>query len=57
MSSLLKSVVCGLLAGAVGTLAMDLVWFVRYKRGGGESGFAAWELASGLDSWDDASAP
>jgi hypothetical protein len=57
MGSILRSAVCGLLAGAVGTLAMDLLWFVRYKRGGGESSFAAWELASDLDSWDDASAP
>jgi hypothetical protein len=47
----------GLTAGAVGTLAMDMVWFVRYKRGGGESTFADWELASGLQSWDAASAP
>ncbi|HEY1292454.1 MAG TPA: hypothetical protein VGJ60_05110 [Chloroflexota bacterium] len=57
MTSLMRSVACGLVAGAVGTLAMDLVLFVRYKRRGGESGFFAWEFASGLDSWDDASAP
>jgi hypothetical protein len=57
MSALARSVACGLVAGAVGTLAMDLVWFIRYKRGGGQSGFFAWESASGLDSWDDASAP
>jgi len=36
---------------------MDLVWFVRYRRGGGESSFADWELASGLDAWDAAPAP
>lgn len=47
----------GLVAGAVGTLAMDALLFARYKRGGGESHFAPWELSSGLASWDDAPAP
>lgn len=47
----------GLIAGVVGTAAMDLVWYRRYKRGGGESGFPAWEFSSGLDNWDNASAP
>jgi uncharacterized membrane protein YagU involved in acid resistance len=54
---LLRTALCGLLAGAAGTVAMDLVWFVRYKRGGGESSFPKWEFASGPDNWDDASAP
>src|SRR5579864_198736 len=54
---MLRSVACGLLAGAAGTLAMDLVWYIRYKRGGGESGFLKWEFASAPASWDDASAP
>jgi hypothetical protein len=57
MRLLLRSTLCGFAAGAVGTLAMDLVWFLRYKRGGGASSFAAWEFASGLDSWDATSAP
>ncbi len=47
----------GLVAGAVGTLAMDLVWFRRYKRGGGEDGFVDWEFSRGLASWEDAGAP
>jgi hypothetical protein len=55
--SLVRSTLCGLLAGAAGTLSMDLVLFMRYKRGGGESNFTDWEFASGLSSWDDASAP
>src|ERR1051325_268954 len=55
--SLVRSTLCGLLAGAAGTLSMDIVWFVRYKRGGGESNFADWEFARGLSSWEDASAP
>jgi hypothetical protein len=52
-----RAIARGLLAGAIGTLAMDLVWFVRYRRGGGGRGFAAWEFSSGLRSWDQAPAP
>jgi hypothetical protein len=52
-----RSLVCGLAAGAAGTLAMDLVWYVRYKRGGGEASFLTWEFASAPTSWDKASAP
>ncbi|MBV9049861.1 MAG: hypothetical protein JOY58_16415 [Solirubrobacterales bacterium] len=47
----------GLIAGAVGTVAMDALWFVRYRRGGGDSDFAEWEFTSGLCSWDQAPAP
>jgi hypothetical protein len=47
----------GLIAGALGTAAMDLLWFSRYKRGGGEGAFLSWELSSGLCSWDRAPAP
>ena len=54
---MLRAGVRGLIAGAVGTLAMDLVWYIRYKRSDGSSDFLTWETASGLDSWDDASAP
>jgi hypothetical protein len=47
----------GALAGAVGTAAMDLIWYARYKKGGGQQNPISWETAEGLDSWDDASAP
>jgi hypothetical protein len=47
----------GLVAGAVGTVAMDLVWFARYKRAGGEQGFWAWETGADVKKWDDVSAP
>ena len=50
-------VVRGTVAGAVGTLAMDLLWFARYRRNGGDSGFAEWEFSAGLSSWDDAPVP
>ena len=47
----------GLTAGVVGTTAMDLLWFHRYKRGGGEDRFIDWELSRGLAGWEDAGAP
>ena len=47
----------GVVAGTVGTVAMDLLWFYRYRRGGGDSGFLDWEFATGVSSWEDAGAP
>jgi hypothetical protein len=47
----------GLAGGAVGTAAMDAVWYARYRRGGGESGFPSWEFSSDLHEWADAPAP
>ncbi len=51
------AVLRGLVAATVGTLAMDLLWYSRYKRQGGEQSFVDWELAVGLDDWDKAPAP
>jgi hypothetical protein len=53
----LGAIARGVVAGAVGTLAMDLVWYRRYRRGGGTDGFAAWELSAGLNGWESAPAP
>jgi hypothetical protein len=53
----LGAVARGLVAGAVGTAAMDALLFARYHRDGGDSGFEAWESSAGLDSWDQAPAP
>jgi hypothetical protein len=47
----------GLVAGAVGTVAMDTLLFARYRRGGGKSDVASWEFSAELESWDDAPAP
>jgi hypothetical protein len=47
----------GLVAGALGTAAMDLLWFWRYQRDDGEGTFLAWEFSSGLCSWEQAPAP
>jgi hypothetical protein len=53
----LGAVVRGLVAGAVGTLAMDTLLYVRYRRGGGKEGFRQWEFSGDVKSWDDAPAP
>jgi hypothetical protein len=53
----LGAVTRGLVAGAVGTVAMDAVLFSRYRRGGGDSPVTDWEFSAGLDSWEDAPAP
>jgi site-specific recombinase XerD len=53
----LGAVVRGMLAGAAGTAAMDAVWYARYRKGGGTSGFPEWETAAGLDSFEAAPAP
>jgi len=53
----LEAAVRGLVAGAVGALAMDLVWYRRYKRGGGESKFLDWEFSAGMAEWQNAPAP
>ena len=53
----LKAALSGALAGGAGTAAMDLVWFARYRRGGGTQKFLAWETAEGVDTWAKASDP
>jgi hypothetical protein len=54
---LLSTIARGVAAGAVGTLAMDAVWYARYRRGGGQSRFAEWEVTTDVDSWEQAPAP
>jgi hypothetical protein len=56
-SNIGRHLAVGAVAGAVGTAAMDLLWYRRYRREGGEESFKRWELAAGVTSWDDASAP
>jgi hypothetical protein len=47
----------GLVAGAVGTAAMDAFLYRRYRRGGGEERFEAWESSAGISDWEQAPAP
>lgn len=51
------AVVRGLVAGAVGMAAMDLVWYARFRHGGGEQAFWDWELSTGTTDWEHAGAP
>ena len=53
----LGAILRGLVAGAVGTAAMDMVWYRRYRRGGGKEKFLDWELSTDLAGWDSAPAP
>lgn len=57
MDSRIGRIVRGLVAGVVGTLAMDLVWYGRYRRGGSRDGFGDWEFATSTSSFDEAPAP
>jgi hypothetical protein len=51
------AVLRGLIAGAIGTAAMDTLLYRRYRRGGGTEGFAGWESSAGVSNWDAAPAP
>jgi hypothetical protein len=51
------AVVRGLLAGAVGTVGMDALLYLRYRRGGGKERLPSWELSGQVTSWDTAPAP
>ncbi len=51
------AVVRGALAGAVGIVAMDLVWYARYRKGGGDDTFTDWEFSSSTLTWESAAAP
>ncbi len=53
----LGAIARGVLAGTVGTAAMDALLFARYRKGGGESSFAPWEFSLGLSDWEQAPAP
>jgi hypothetical protein len=54
---LLSAAARGVLASAIGTLAMDAYLYRRYKRSGGSARFRDWETSAGLASWEDAPAP
>jgi hypothetical protein len=56
-SGIVRRLAAGALAGAVGTAAMDLLLYGRYRREGGKEPLGRWELAAGVTSWDEASAP
>lgn len=53
----LGAIAKGVVAGAVGTLAMDLLWYRRYQQDGGGDAFLDWELSTGTEGFADAGAP
>lgn len=57
MGRMIRSAFLGVVAGALGTLAMDLVWFRRYRSSGGEQKFTAWETSEGTTDYETAAAP
>lgn len=57
IGTLVRGAVGGAVAGATGTLAMDLVWYLRYRREGGEDAFPEWEWSSSIDTFEGAPAP
>lgn len=52
-----RAVTRGIIAGAVGTAAMDTLLFARYCRGGGADGPYEWESSAGVTDWEHAPAP
>ena len=54
---LVGRVVRGAVAGAVGTLAMDLVWYRRSRAAGSDQPFTEYEVSTGADGFDDVGAP
>jgi len=52
----LAAVAAGLLAGTVGTVCLDTVQYLKYRRGGGTESPLAWEFAP-VETWETAPDP
>jgi hypothetical protein len=56
-----KDILCaiglGAVSGVCGTIAMDALWYKRYRQGGGNQGIATWEFAQSVTGWDNATDP
>lgn len=57
MRKVIQSAVVGAVAGSVGTLCMDLVWYRRYRDAGGDQAFVPWETSEGTTGFEEAAAP
>lgn len=57
MVDLIPRVLNGVIAGTLGTLSMDLLWYRRYRSDQGTQSFLAWETSEDTDSYDTAAAP
>jgi hypothetical protein len=47
----------GAVSGICGTIAMDLLWYRRYLKSGGNEDIGTWEFARSVTGWDNAPAP
>jgi hypothetical protein len=54
---LIGSIIRGVAASALGTLAMDASLYRGYRHDGGNAAFPRWESSEGLTSWENAPAP
>ena len=52
----LAAVAGGVLAGVVGTVCLDAVNYLKYRRTGGKDSPLGWEFPK-VESWDQAPAP
>ncbi|MFD7458812.1 MULTISPECIES: hypothetical protein [unclassified Streptomyces] len=52
----LAAVTAGLLAGAVGTVCLDAVHYLKYRRAGGKDSPLSWEFAP-VENWGNAPEP
>ena len=52
----LAAVAAGLIAGAIGTICLDAVHYLKYRRAGGADSALAWEFAP-VASWETAPDP
>ena len=57
MTRMLGPLIRGTGASAVGTFAMDVSLYRRYRHDGGNAPFPGWESSDGLVSWEGAPAP
>jgi hypothetical protein len=53
----LGAITRGLIAGTIGTIAMDTLRYAEYRAGGGKSEFGRWEFSADIENWDQAPAP
>ncbi len=52
-----RQLVRGAVAGVLGTVAMDGLWYARYRREGGREPFVSWEVTPEITDWEQAPAP
>jgi hypothetical protein len=54
---LIRDVAAGAIAGVFATAAMDVLWYRRYRTGGGDRDFPTWELSTTAPSFDAEESP